>query len=88
MGMERKRETQRERAAEEEEQHVLWRSFKSLLWGKSFQASSGQSPCLFGFVLTQGPALRMDFSTEVSGRLTGSAKFWCPSFFRTGGNFL
>ena len=63
--MERERETQTERKNKSgREQHVLWRSFNSLVWGLSLQASSG-------FGLTQGPVLRLDFSTKASGTLTG-----------------
>ena len=42
-GVEREREGKRER--EEEDQDLLWRFFKSLVWGQSFWASSGQSSC-------------------------------------------
>jgi len=33
-----------------------------------------------GSGLTKGSALRMVFSTGVSGKLTGCAMVWCPSF--------
>ena len=46
------------------EQHVLWRSFYSLIWGEIFWTSSGQSSYFLHFGLTQGSALRMDFSTR------------------------
>ena len=78
---ERKSKTRRE-------QHVLWRSFKSLLCGRSFQASFGQPSCLSGFGLTRGPARRMDFSTRVSGKLTGSAWSGAPPFCDPRGTFL
>ena len=70
--VERKRE--RFRGWEQRVKHI-WRSFKSLLWGQSFWASSSQSSCLSGFGLTQGPTLRTEFSTRVSGKLTGSALY-------------
>lgn len=38
-----KKET--ERTGEEERQHMLWRSFKSPVWIRSFHAASGQSCC-------------------------------------------
>ena len=46
--VERERESQRQTKSKSKrgrEQHVLWRSFKSLLWGQSFQTSFAQSSC-------------------------------------------
>ena len=37
------------------EQQVLWRLFKSLLWGQLFPASSGQSPCFIWLWPDSGP---------------------------------
>ena len=45
---ERQRQGQTERKSKRgREQYALWRWFKSLVWGQSFRASSGQSSCFF-----------------------------------------
>ena len=42
----RERENKIERKSKRgREQHVLWRLFKSLVWGQSFWSSSGQLSC-------------------------------------------
>ena len=59
---------------------MLWRSFKSLVWGSHAGLPLASHLASSGFGLTQGPALGMDSSTGVSGKLTGFTMVWYPSF--------
>ena len=52
-GGERDRDKQR-KSKRKREKHVLWRYFKSLAWGQSFQAFLANHPASSGFGLTRG----------------------------------
>ena len=68
-GGEGDRKTETEGAREEESNR--WKLFKSLLWGQSFRASSGQSSCFVWLWPDSGPCAQDGLWFKVSGKLTG-----------------
>ena len=88
----RERKTKREKSKRGREQQVLWRlyggSLSRLVWGQSFQTSSGQSSCFIWLWPDSRPSpvcvhllARMDSSTGFYGKLqnilwSGPPPFW------------
>ena len=71
---------EREKAREKESNVCFGGPLNHLYGGSPSGLPLANHLALSGSGLTQGPALRMDFSTRVSGKLTGSTVFWCPFF--------
>ena len=76
-GREREKDRQTERTRE---QHMLGGSLNHVYGGSLFGLPLASRLASSGLGLTQGPSLRMESSTRGSGKLTGSAMVWCPSF--------
>ena len=76
-GREKDREKEQER---KRELHTFGDGLNHLDGGSPSRFPMANHLALSGLGLTQGPGLRMDFSTRVSGKLTGCTIIWCPSF--------